>query len=417
MDASTQAQETVPAILLLGGGCWLVMLSALMAFVLSAGCLWLGATFVFWPLRQMSDAHWTERARLAYPGWVFLLLGPIILALISAVGVSGFSGRLAPHMNAIIVPVTSLAGFLGAGVIGARIESRVRRRPVTCGDWLRGWTILILLFFSHFIFFGIAAAFVFPRRFDGSTVAIIGAAVAVSLAFSLGGSLWLLRRLKLLLPASSRLLAIVEQTSGRAGVQPRATFLLRWKTANALAFPLQRQIAFTDTAVTLFSDAELSAVCAHELAHLKEPRRVTFARLAGQWLWVPFFAAAPIVRSFGPLGLLVAMGVVIGCGRLLQKMARRMEELADAEGRVHEDQSGTYARTLEKLYEFNLMPAIMRQKRLAHPHLYDRLLAANLTPGYPRPVPPSPWRSRLALILTGAIALLVIHCLKRLVGL
>jgi hypothetical protein len=66
-----------------------------------------------------------------------------------------------------------------------------------------------------------------------------------------------------------------------------------------------------------------------------------------------------------------------------------MEVRADRLGREHEGEiQGTYARALEKMYEANLLPVVMRGKGPIHPHLYDRLTAAGAPPPYPRPKPP-----------------------------
>jgi hypothetical protein len=43
---------------------------------------------------------------------------------------------------------------------------------------------------------------------------------------------------------------------------------------------------------------------------------------------------------------------------------------------------------LEKIYQANQLPAVMRGNNMVHPHLYDRMLAAGVTPDYPRPQPP-----------------------------
>ena len=73
-----------------------------------------------------------------------------------------------------------------------------------------------------------------------------------------------------------------------------------------------------------------------------------------------------------------------------------MEIRADVFGsRVHEDKS-IYARALSKLYQANEVPAVMGRKRMAHPHLYDRLLAAGITPDFPRPDPPARWGGKVA---------------------
>jgi hypothetical protein len=83
-----------------------------------------------------------------------------------------------------------------------------------------------------------------------------------------------------------------------------------------------------------------------------------------------------------------------------------MEERADKAGKAHEGEPGVYARALEKLYRSNLMPAVMRQKRAVHPHLYDRMLEAGVTPEFPRPKPPSRMMSLLAHGFTATVALL-----------
>jgi hypothetical protein len=39
-----------------------------------------------------------------------------------------------------------------------------------------------------------------------------------------------------------------------------------------------------------------------------------------------------------------------------------------------------------RLYEDGLLPAVTAKNRTTHPHLYDRMLAAGVTPDIPRPV-------------------------------
>lgn len=43
-------------------------------------------------------------------------------------------------------------------------------------------------------------------------------------------------------------------------------------------------------------------------------------------------------------------------------------------------------RALTRLYQDNLVPAIIAKKH-THPDLYDRLLAAGVTPDFPKPAP------------------------------
>ncbi len=174
--------------------------------------------------------------------------------------------------------------------------------------------------------------------------------------------------------------------------------LLRWKTATALAFPFGRVVAVTDTALNACADEELGAVCSHELAHLNEPRRIHFARLAGQFAWLPLFLLGPLQGALGAgRGLLVGAGGCLLAHVLVRRMVLALEKRADVAAKAHEGEPGAYARALEKLHEINLMPAVMRSWLPTHPHLYDRLLAAGITPDYPRPKPPSRWRAKVAL--------------------
>ena len=65
-----------------------------------------------------------------------------------------------------------------------------------------------------------------------------------------------------------------------------------------------------------------------------------------------------------------------------------MDRRADSEAILRQTDEGNYARALEKLYRINLIPAVMPARGQIHPHLYDRMLAAGVTPDFPRPKPP-----------------------------
>ena len=54
---------------------------------------------------------------------------------------------------------------------------------------------------------------------------------------------------------------------------------------------------------------------------------------------------------------------------------------------------------LAKLYQANDMPAVMPKKRLPHPHLYDRMVVAGVTPDFPRPDRPAQWGNRLGVLI------------------
>jgi Zn-dependent protease with chaperone function len=70
------------------------------------------------------------------------------------------------------------------------------------------------------------------------------------------------------------------------------------------------------------------------------------------------------------------------------RVARRMETRADKIAVENQADAAVYARALERLYETNQMPAVMpKRASKIHPDLYARILAAGVTPSYPKPKP------------------------------
>jgi hypothetical protein len=115
--------------------------------------------------------------------------------------------------------------------------------------------------------------------------------------------------------------------------------------------------------------------------------------------------AQPLVANLGFLTFVIVLMVLLVCSARLASVSRRYEVAADQHAHQHEraEERGTYARVLERLYEENLSPAVMPGKRAPHPHLYDRMVAAGVTPTYERPLPP-PRGVRRTLILFAACA-------------
>lgn len=74
--------------------------------------------------------------------------------------------------------------------------------------------------------------------------------------------------------------------------------------------------------------------------------------------------------------------------RFTRSLSQRMERRADELAFKQQLNEGVYARALEKLYRENQSPAVQVDDRQTHPHLYDRMLAAGITPDFPRPARP-----------------------------
>lgn len=224
------------------------------------------------------------------------------------------------------------------------------------------------------------------------------AAVGISLVFHSG--VWLLLmpdRWKH--PMNPRLHAIVADEVAKTGVSAPRSWVETAFVANAVALFYINAVVVTSRAMEVLSDDELRAVVRHELAHLTESAGIRMVRLVGV---LPIFLLGfihPAVHHFGPLGfagIFVALPLAL---RMPRALARRMEERADKMSVTKETDGPVYARGLEKLYEANRMPAVMRGKQI-HPNLYDRMIAAGLTPDYPRPEPPARfhWTAFIALM-------------------
>jgi hypothetical protein len=157
--------------------------------------------------------------------------------------------------------------------------------------------------------------------------------------------------------------------------------------------------------VAVLDDDELRAVAAHELAHLDEPRVVRALRVAVGLLTATAILTLPLVGGvFGVAGPLVVFAGVLVVVLLFRRLARRMEERADAAARSQDHgDSEVYARALERIYESNLAPAVLRRAAM-HPHLYDRLVSAGVQPSYPRPAPPPLRRGAIAIALVSPLA-------------
>jgi Zn-dependent protease with chaperone function len=162
-----------------------------------------------------------------------------------------------------------------------------------------------------------------PDRLDLGAVATLSC-IALGVGIYLNwGARAALRGLGIIRPGSERLYSVVADAARKTGVNPRGAEQVSLPTANAMAFILERRIGVTDAALAALDDDQLAAVCAHELAHLAEPRRVILARASGPFL-LGFFVAitmasvGPIARSYGPSGMLWGTdnspGIVPACG-------------------------------------------------------------------------------------------------------
>ena len=169
----------------------------------------------------------------------------------------------------------------------------------------------------------------------------------------------------------------------------REVWLMRAPSAQAFAMPGARKLVFTERLLELLSDDEVTAICAHELAHLTESQADRYLRSVQMLVFLPCIYFNPLTHAFGPaFGFFAFYGLIfttVAVPRIFRSISRKLESRADQMAKANEGDPGTYARALALLYKDNLSPAVMAKSRSTHPHLYDRLLAAGVTSDFPRP--------------------------------
>jgi Zn-dependent protease with chaperone function len=350
--------------------------------------------------RALAAKHWTERARFAWAAGRYCSASLIFVPVPVVIFGYHWNGPLSRIPTSILLLLIVGAAVVAWLIAVYRQARRLKGAWLTPGYFLQGITAWTLLFMPHLVV-TLVLALILPQSLD--TAGLVGVALGAGLlaAAGLGAGLHVARGLGLARPAGPELAHAVEEEAARGGVSPRGAYEVRWPVATAFAFPWLGVVAVTDRALSTLDPAELAAVVRHELAHLTERRSVCVLRLLAVVALLPVACWRPIITAWG---LAVFVGVAAAtCVFLLstRRIWRRMEVRADAAAQRDEDDAGTYARTLERLYEENLIPAVVAGAQVIHPNLYDRMLAAGTEPDFPRPAPPP--RSARIIAFTAAI--------------
>jgi Zn-dependent protease with chaperone function len=347
------------------------------AFLFTCGLNWLALI----PWRRSAGKHWTERARLLWPAcksarfnlWFFTVISILVILI------------LAPEVNLFFAAVPALLGAL----LGGYPLSREIHPEILFKSWLHLIASLLLLLFGSWVvlFLGVVAM---PENFGPRTWASAGVVLLVLVAFLFGLGVRVMRWSRLLKPAPEHLNALVREMSQKMGVPVRSTWVLSAHLSNAVALPLTRQLIFTDKLLSTHPDDEIKAICAHELGHLNEPRKVVFVRALVALALFPLVFINPM-NSLTRVdnGFLLILIPVLFLFLVGMRVSRRMEKHADKFAIESEHiNPEVYARALERIYQTNQTPAVMpRRSNKIHPDLYDRMLAAGVTPDFPKPAP------------------------------
>ncbi len=355
--------------------------------------------------KSPADLHWTERAARYWPVRLTAVSNLFIFPMLAWTLARGQAGPLSALDKGQLGMLGFICALPGPLAIKLWLDRRVFSRPIPLTVLLRDGAIALLVFYPNILLY-IAVGSNMPKRFDAEAWALIAVAVAGTVLIGRGLGLRLASWLRLAVPASPRIQDIVAEVSAQVGVRPRKVWSLRWSIANAVAFPGPNEIAFTTGAESALSDTEIGAITAHELGHLAEPLRIRFFRAALRFVFLPCVLILP-VSSYLPFGyaLLLCLFAPLIALSVSQRLLRKMETQADKVAHAHEGDAGTYARALEKLHAYGLIPAVL--KRNTHPSLWDRMAAAGVDPGYAKPAPPATARLRYAMVSGGAAAILL----------
>ena len=374
---------------LIASGCFFL------SFLTISGLNWLDLI----PWRKTRGEHWAERARVLWPVRKKSAILVIYVPLLVAEG----SSLLWACPGTVLV-LRGLCGFAGAlggcWFLNRELFPGLRLRP-----WLHDVVVGTVLRLGLWLVF-IAIAYSMPDRFGSRVWLMLAGALVLQVIWPLM-ALGLLRLLGIIHPAGDRLRQIVAQCTPAGGPRVRGLWQARGVTANALALPLSGTLVFMDKLLEILTEEEVAAVCAHEIGHLTESWLTLLGRHLGAMAILPLLLLQPAVHQWGAGGFLIMVLATVGGLRLARKLAQRMETRADQIARHAEAGDGVYARALEKIYQTNQVPAVMPGKNMTHPHLYDRMTAAGVIPGFPRPLPPERFNLTGWLLLIASPLLLV----------
>jgi Zn-dependent protease with chaperone function len=368
------------------------------AAVLAAGVTLVTNWLALIPWRRSKTKHWSEQARVLFPvrtaatsnHWfvpatltlAVLLIWPETSALWAFVGM-----------------VAALGVMAGTVPMDHEVFPRIPVRDL----WRQAAIGCLMRFLIWFVFIGAVA--LMPDEFNLLAWAIGGAVLGLWVIWSRGGLIWMGRKLGLFLPAPERLRKIATDTASKMNVPFREVWLMRVPLAQAFAMPGTRELLFTERLLELLPDDEVAAICAHELAHLTESRPARYSRSIQLLMFLPWLFFNPLMHSFGLIAFFGLLANTMAVPRIYRKISRKLESRADQMAKSNEGDAGTYARALTRLYEDGLLPAVSPKNRTTHPHLYDRILAAGVTPDFPRPAAAASmaWHGHLFSITLGLL--------------
>lgn len=365
---------------------------SIFSFVVAAVASIASDFLALYPFTKCSEKHWVEKARRAYPARLTAIVNPFLLA--AFFGTYGWIDN--PSSPVIYLIVGAASAYIAAMMLWAYVEKRILERNLKISSLIKSHLSIWFLF--YYPIWILILLLSLPSRLTPGGFVLHGVIFIIYCALAAGGSFMIAKALGLAGPGSSRLRRLIEETHEKLGVAPRRVYEISWIMVNALVYPITKMLVVSKSAMKHLTDRELKAILKHEFGHLAEPLPVVLVRMSGLVFLFLLFSIRQIYGTFGIIGVLVTLLSAFLGIFLLNLLARRMEERADTVAATEDD--GTYAKTLEKIYHLNMLPAVNSSKKSPHPDLYDRMIDAGVSPDYPRPKPPTRLMTTVALVLS-----------------
>lgn len=330
------------------------------------------------PWRRARDQHWTERARLLHPVRIAANNNMFMIPGVLAIGVSLCRPEDSPSW-ALVIIAAGLGTMIGNLPLGREVYSRIKL-PDLARQGLLMWLLKFVLLGAFLL-----AADIMPDELNTEALDVFAGLLLFYVLWNRFIIRWISRKLRVLVLPPARLQTIATETAARMRVQFRKVWLIRSSVAQALADIRNRDVMFTERLLQILSDEEIAAICAHELGHLTEPKSERLKRSLLTTSLLPWVFLKPLVHTFGMPAFLGLTLFTLGVQALRRRISRKLESRADRIAAGNTAESGVYAHALLRLYEDNQVPAVIAQNTTTHPDLYDRMLAAGVTPDFPRP--------------------------------
>lgn len=331
--------------------------------------------------RKATSLHWTEQARILYPisttAKTNLWFIPALITMACEI--------LWP--DRVYWGIDAIAAWIGNYLSNYPYEKSLFPQ-FTFRSWISS---SILAWGLRFYFYGllVLAGLIMPPDFGWITWIIFVLAFIHILLIAHGSVVvWFYCKTGSFKQPDERTLRIVTEAAKQSNTVFRHVWIFDSPISYGAAMIGTKDLLFSNSLVEYLSDDELSSICHHEFAHLGELLSVKIRRFSAYLSFLPLVLAIPMVHRYSMTGLALLLLPFLIIVWISNRLSRKMEVRADSIASSKQVSEGVYARALEKLYRNNHTPVVMSRKDLPHPHLYDRMINAGLTPDYPRPKPP-----------------------------